>query len=98
MVKIKIDVVGGGLGGLSVAISLKETNKDISVSVHEKYKEIGYNHEGRRCGEAYTCEGEQARWKPIGKSSFYDDFIYDLWPTITFCPIAMPPSPLGTLL
>lgn len=70
MVKIKIDVVGGGLGGLSAAISLKETNKDISVSVHEKYKEIGYNHEGRRCGEAYTCEGEQARWKPIGKSIF----------------------------
>jgi flavin-dependent dehydrogenase len=48
VVKIKIDVVGGGLGGLSAAISLKETNKDISVSVHEKYKEIGYKHDGSR--------------------------------------------------
>jgi len=70
VIEIKIDVVGGGLGGLSTAICLKEINKDISVTVHEKYKEIGYNHEGRRCGELYTCDGEQARWKPVGKSIF----------------------------
>ncbi|MBN2599076.1 MAG: hypothetical protein JXA75_00945 [Candidatus Thermoplasmatota archaeon] len=38
--------------------------------VHEKYKEIGYNPEGRRCGEAHSVEREWAEWKPSGKSIF----------------------------
>lgn len=38
--------------------------------VHEKYKEIGYNHEGRRCGEAHSVEREWIQWKPTGKSIF----------------------------
>ena len=66
----KVDIVGGSLSGLSAAISLKEVDHNIDVVVHEKYKEIGYNHEGRRCGEAYSLEGEWKRWKPIGKSIF----------------------------
>jgi flavin-dependent dehydrogenase len=38
--------------------------------VHEKYKKIGYNHEGRRCGEAHTVEYEWKKWKPTGKSIY----------------------------
>jgi flavin-dependent dehydrogenase len=40
------------------------------VVVHEKYKEIGYNHEGRRCGEAHSVEREWMHWKPTGKSIY----------------------------
>jgi flavin-dependent dehydrogenase len=67
---IKVDIVGGGLSGLSAAISIKEKNKSIEVVVHEKYKKIGYNHEGRRCGEAHTIETQWEKWKPINKSIF----------------------------
>lgn len=70
MVIIKVDIVGGSLSGLAAATSLKEHNKSINVTVHEKYKKIGYNHEGRRCGEAHTVESEWRKWKPIGKSIF----------------------------
>ncbi|PNX48492.1 MAG: hypothetical protein BV459_02225 [Thermoplasmata archaeon M11B2D] len=38
--------------------------------VHEKYKEIGYNHEGRRCGEAHSVEREWTKWKPTDTSIF----------------------------
>lgn len=70
MIKIKVDIVGGSFGGLSAAISLKEVNKSIDVIVHEKHKIIGYNHDGRRCGEAHTVESQWKKWKPIGKSVF----------------------------
>ena len=70
MIIIKVDIVGGSLSGLSTAISLKQHNKAVDVIVHEKYKTIGYNHEGRRCGEAHSVEGEWAKWKPVGKSIF----------------------------
>ena len=68
----KVDIIGGSLGGLSTAISIKEQNKSIDVIVHEKYKKIGYNHDGRRCGEAYTIEKEWNRWTPR-KKSYYDE-------------------------
>lgn len=42
----------------------------IEVVVHEKYRSIGYNHEGRRCGEAHSVEREWAKWKPSPKSIF----------------------------
>ena len=42
--KIKVDIVGGSLAGLSTAISLKENDNSIKVVVHEKHKKIGYNH------------------------------------------------------
>jgi flavin-dependent dehydrogenase len=67
---IKVDIIGGGLSGLSTAISLKENDAAIEVVVHEKYKEIGYNHDGRRCGEAHTFERDWMKWKPTGKSIY----------------------------
>jgi flavin-dependent dehydrogenase len=70
VIYIKVDIVGGSLAGLSTAISLKKHNAAIDVIVHEKYKEIGYNHEGRRCGEAHSIEAEWKKWRPEGKSVF----------------------------
>lgn len=67
---IKVDIIGGSLGGCSAAISLKQHDPSIDVVIHEKYKEIGYNHEGRRCGEAHSVEREWTKWKPEGKSIF----------------------------
>jgi len=67
---MQVDIVGGSISGLSTAISLKQHNKSIDVIVHEKHKKIGYNHEGRRCGEAHSIESEWKKWKPIGKSIF----------------------------
>jgi len=67
---MKIDIVGGGLGGLSSAISIKEKNKDIDVTIHEKYKKIGYNYEGRRCGEAHTIYDQWSIHNPNEKSIF----------------------------
>jgi len=70
VIEIKIDIVGGSLGGLATAISLKEHDKDIDVVVHEKHKKIGYNPEGRRCGEAHSVESEWKQWKPLESSIF----------------------------
>jgi len=67
---MKVDIVGGSLAGLSTAISIKKHDKDIDVNVHEKYKEIGYNHEGRRCGEAHSIADMWKKWMPKGKSIF----------------------------
>lgn len=67
---MQIDIVGGSISGLSAAFSLKDNNKSITVIVHEKHKKIGYNHEGRRCGEAHSIENEWKKWQPIGKSIF----------------------------
>ena len=64
MICIKVDIVGGSISGLSAAISLKEHNRTITVFVHEKYKNIGYNPEGRRCGEAYRIEPLWNKWQP----------------------------------
>jgi len=67
---IQVDIVGGSISGLSAAIALKEHNPSIIVVVHEKYKMIGYNHEGRRCGEAHTVDREWKKWKPTKASVF----------------------------
>jgi flavin-dependent dehydrogenase len=67
---IKIDIVGGSLSGLSTAISLKRHDKSIDVIVHEKYRTMGYNHEGRRCGEAYSIGEDWKKWRPSEKSVF----------------------------
>lgn len=69
--KLEIDIVGGSLSGLSSAISLKENNKKIKVNVFEKNKEIGFNYEGRKCGEAHTVEKEWCKWIPE-KRSYYN--------------------------
>ena len=68
--RIKVDIIGAGLSSLSTAISIKNHDPGIEVVVHEKYKEIGYNHEGRRCGEAHSVEREWIKWKPTGKSIY----------------------------
>src|SRR5512137_2931467 len=68
--RIKVDIIGAGLSGLNTAITIKDHDPAIEVVVHEKYKEIGYNHEGRRCGEAHTVERDWTKWKPIGKSIY----------------------------
>ena len=64
MITIKVDIVGGSISGLTAAKSLKENDESIKVVVHEKYKEIGYNREGRRCGEAHSIESIWKKWKP----------------------------------
>jgi flavin-dependent dehydrogenase len=58
VILIKVDIVGGSIAGLSSALSIKENNESIDVVVHEKNKKIGYNHEGRKCGEAHSIEKE----------------------------------------
>ena len=70
MIEIKVDIVGGSLAGLSSAISLKKYDKSIKVRVFEKYKKIGYNAEGRRCGEAHSLMPECKKWIPPKKSIF----------------------------
>ena len=94
MITIKVDIVGGSLGGLSAAITIKEKDKSIDVTVYEKHKKIGYNHEGRRCGEAHTIGREWNNWRP-DKSSIYNmikkieitigkrkyEFFYEPWHT-----------------
>ena len=42
----------------------------ITVIIHEKHKKIGYNCEGRRCGEAHLVESEWKKWRPETKSYF----------------------------
>jgi flavin-dependent dehydrogenase len=67
---IKIDIVGGSISGINTAISLKKHDKSINVIIHEKHKTIGYNFEGRRCGEAHSIESEWKKWKPEKDSIF----------------------------
>ena len=55
---------------MSSAISLKKYDKSIKVKVFEKHKNIGYNPEGRRCGEAHTVMLEWKKWVPSKKSIF----------------------------
>jgi flavin-dependent dehydrogenase len=73
-VTIRVDIVGGSISGLSTAISLKEHDPTISVVVHEKYGQIGYNHEGRRCGEAHDVEPQWEKWRPQ-RASFYNEIL-----------------------
>lgn len=70
MTTIKVDIIGAGFGGLSAAISIKEIAPTIDVIIHEKYSQIGYNPDGRRCGEAHNLKGEWTKWKPTHKSIF----------------------------
>lgn len=68
---MRVDIVGGGISGFSSAISLKEINNNIDVNIFEKNKEIGYNYEGRKCGEAHTVEKEWIKWG-LEKNSYYN--------------------------
>ena len=70
MISIKVDIIGAGLSGLASAIVLKKENPDIQVCVHEKHETIGFNSDGRRCGEGYSLEDEWEHWIPKGDSIF----------------------------
>ena len=61
---MQIDVIGGGLSGLAAAISLKTHDSSLKVIVHEKHKEIAFNHDARKCGEAHSIESFSMQWKP----------------------------------
>jgi len=67
---MKIDIIGGSISGLSTAISIKKNDNKIKVTVYEKNKKIGYNHEGRNCGEAHTVEKQWKEWIPEENSYF----------------------------
>jgi flavin-dependent dehydrogenase len=56
-----VEIIGGSLSGISAGISLKKNDKSIEVTIHEKHKMIGYNFEGRRCGEAHSV---LSKWIP----------------------------------
>jgi flavin-dependent dehydrogenase len=71
VIKIKIEIIGGSLGGISAGISLKKNDKSIDVIIHEKHNKIGYNFEGRRCGEAHSIVSEWISDIP-GKESIYN--------------------------
>lgn len=67
---MKIDIIGGGIGGLSAAAELKKIDSNLEVVVHEKNSEIGYNHDARKCGEGYNYYPMFNSEKPSGKSVF----------------------------
>jgi len=67
---MKIDIIGGGIAGLSAAIELKRINSNIKVIVHEKNSEIGFNHDARKCGEGYSYLKDYDVEEPTGKSIF----------------------------
>jgi len=66
--------VGGGISGISAALSIKKHNSSIDVTIYEKHKNIGYNPEGRRCAEAHSIEEEWCKWKPE-KSSYFNNIL-----------------------
>lgn len=67
---MNIDIIGAGIGGLAAAITIKKGDNKINVVVHEKNKEVGFNPEGRRCGEAYTMYKELKKWRPADEIFF----------------------------
>ncbi len=70
MSKIRVDVIGASLSGVSSAIAIKEHDNSIKVVIHEKNPILAFNPEGRRCGEGFCYFESLKRYKPIGKSIF----------------------------
>ncbi len=67
---MKVDIIGGGIAGISASIALKKQDNSIDVILHEKNKKIGYNHNARKCGEGYQYVKEWGCEKPLKKSIF----------------------------
>lgn len=63
-----VHIIGGGLSGLATALSIKEHNEHIAVTIFEKHKKIGFNTDGRQCGEAHNIDAEWMKWKPSKKA------------------------------
>ena len=61
---MQVDIIGGGISGLSAAIALKKNNPQAEVIVHEKHGEIGNNLDARKCGEAHSIESFSLRFAP----------------------------------
>ena len=61
---MQVDIIGGGLSGLSTAIAVKTHDPQSDVFVHEKHAAIGLNHDARKCGEAHSIESFSMKWKP----------------------------------
>ena len=66
--------MGGGISGISAALSIKKQDSSINVTIYEKHKTIGYNTEGRRCAEGHSIEEEWCKWKPE-KSSYFNNIL-----------------------
>lgn len=62
--KMQVDIIGGGLSGLSTALSIKDHDSNVKVCVHEKHDRIGFNRDARKCGEAHCIESFSLKWKP----------------------------------
>lgn len=65
---MQVDIIGGSISGLATAITLKKKSPSVDVIVHEKYPKIGFNHEGRRCGEAHSLSFISDFWTPPKES------------------------------
>jgi len=63
-----VHIIGGGLSGLATALSIKQHDKTIDVIIYEKHKQIGFNTDGRQCGEAHHIDKEWIKWKPSEKA------------------------------
>ena len=61
---MEVQIIGGGLSGLATALTIKQFNPTIDVVVNEKHKKIGFNTDGRQCGEAHNIDKEWVKWKP----------------------------------
>jgi len=68
---MRVDIVGGGIAGLSSATSLKKHDSSIDVIIHEKNAKIGYNHEGRKCGEAHSVADIWKKWT-LKENSYFN--------------------------
>jgi flavin-dependent dehydrogenase len=69
---MKVDIIGGGIAGLSAAISLIKHSSSITVIVHDKNNKIGYNHDGRKCGEAHSVIDIWKKWT-LEKGSYFNE-------------------------
>ncbi|MCW3136331.1 MAG: NAD(P)/FAD-dependent oxidoreductase [Canidatus Methanoxibalbensis ujae] len=59
---VKVAIVGGGVAGLASAYWL--ARKGFYVSVYERHREIGFNPDGVRCGEAHLIRENEQIYPP----------------------------------
>ena len=59
--KLKVVIIGGGVGGMSLAMDLTRKGKDIDITVIKKEKQGSYS----PCGMPYVLEGILERMEDI---------------------------------